>query len=48
MMNLSYSGQFDFAMKMASEIWPPDKPGLLEFKNKFTKALQESLYWKDL
>ena len=47
-MDLSYSGHFDFAMKLASETWPTDKPGLLDFKNKFTKALYDSLYWKDL
>ena len=45
MMDLSYSGQFDLAMKIASETWPSDKPGFLVFKNKFTQALQDSLYW---
>lgn len=46
MMDLSYSGQFDLAMKIASEVWPADKPGLLAFKDKFTQALHDSLYWK--
>lgn len=47
MMDLSYSGHFELAMKIASEEWPSEKPGLLKFKEKFTQALHDSLYWKD-
>jgi hypothetical protein len=43
---LGYSGQFDVAMKIASETWPVDQSGFLVFKDKFTQALQDSLYWK--
>lgn len=47
MMDLSYSGQLNLAMKIATETWPSNKPGLIDFKHKFTQALQDSLYWKD-
>jgi hypothetical protein len=46
MMYLSYSGQFDLAMKIASETWPADRLSFLIFQNKFTQALRHSLYWK--
>ena len=48
MMDLSYSGQFELALKMASEVWPPQKPGFELFKNDFKKALQDSPYWQKM
>jgi len=46
MMELSYAGHFELALKMVDEVWPEKKPGLSKFKEDFTQALQESLYWK--
>jgi len=48
MMNLSYSGHFNFALKFADEVWPKEKPGLDKFKSEFSQALQNSLYWKEI
>ncbi|MBI4042483.1 MAG: hypothetical protein HY391_03295 [Deltaproteobacteria bacterium] len=47
MMDLSYTGHFELALKMADEIWPKTKPDLSKFKEDFTKALQETPYWKN-
>lgn len=47
MMDLSYSGHLELALKTANEVWPVEKPGLLKFKQDFTGALQDSLYWKN-
>lgn len=46
MMDLSYSGHFKLAMKMASEMWPEKKPGLSKFKEDFAQALHDSPYWR--
>ena len=46
MMDLSYSGHLNLAMKIAEEAWPIEKEGLIDFKNKFMDALSESSYWK--
>lgn len=48
MMELSYSGHFNLALKLADEVWPIDKPGLMKFKDEFSKSLHESIYWKAL
>lgn len=48
MMELSYSGHFKLALKLANEVWPVEKPGLMKFKNEFSEALHESIYWKAL
>lgn len=48
MMELSYSGHFSLALKLADETWPARKSGLEKFKDEFSKALHESLYWRDL
>lgn len=45
MMNLSYSGNFEFAMKLADEVWPSKKNGLEKFKKDFSQSLHDSLYW---
>jgi hypothetical protein len=47
LMEFSYSGHFELALKMADEVWPAEKPGLSKFKADFTQALRDSLYWKD-
>ncbi len=47
MMNLSYSGHYQQALKFASDAWPKDKSGLEKFKDEFSQALKESLYWRD-
>jgi hypothetical protein len=47
MMNLSYSGHFKLALSLADETWPAEKPGLEKFKNEFSQALHDSLYWKE-
>lgn len=47
MMELSYSGHFKLALQFADEVWPTEKPDLVKFKNEFTQALRNSLYWKD-
>lgn len=47
MMDLSYSGHLDLALKIASEEWPENKPGLAAFNEKFVQALRDSHYWKD-
>jgi len=46
MMDLSYSGHLDLAMKIATEVWPLKKPGLAQFKKDFAEALNDSFYWK--
>lgn len=46
MMELSYSGHFDLALRLADETWPAKKSGLTKFKDEFSKALHDSLYWK--
>lgn len=46
MMDLSYSGHSEMALKIASDEWPKDKEGLSNFKEKFVQALQDSPYWK--
>ncbi|PIR21671.1 MAG: hypothetical protein COV44_11900 [Deltaproteobacteria bacterium CG11_big_fil_rev_8_21_14_0_20_45_16] len=48
MMNLSYCGHLDLALKLADETWPPKRPGIEKFKNDFRDALRESRYWKSL
>jgi hypothetical protein len=48
MMDLSYTGHFDLALKVADETWPPDMPGLEKFKSDFREALDSSIYWKKL
>lgn len=48
MMDLSYSGHFQFALKLAGEVWPNERPGLEKFKSEFSQALRESLYWQEL
>ncbi len=47
MMNLSYSGHFDEALKFADAIWPKTKDGLDKFKADFSLSLKESKFWKD-
>ena len=46
MMDFSYSGHFDLALKIADEAWPTKKPGLAKFKEEFAQALRSSAYWK--
>ncbi|MBC7466240.1 MAG: hypothetical protein H7256_09625 [Bdellovibrio sp.] len=46
-MELSYTGHFNLALKLADEVWPSGKPGLAKFKNEFSEALHESIYWKN-
>jgi hypothetical protein len=48
MMVLSYSGNFNLALKLADETWPAEKQGLEKFKDEFSRALHESPYWKKL
>jgi hypothetical protein len=48
MMDLSYSGHFELAKKMANDVWPTNKPGLSKFLEEFSNALNESLYWKHI
>ncbi len=47
MMDLSYSGHIIFALDIAEEIWPTDRPGLAKFKLEFSRSLSSSEYWKD-
>lgn len=47
MMDLSYTGHFKFAMQLADEIWPSQRPDLAKFKNQFSQALQKSRYWHE-
>jgi hypothetical protein len=47
MMNLSYSGHFNEALKFADDVWPKNKDGLEKFKKEFSSALNESKYWKN-
>lgn len=47
MMDLSYSGNFAVAMKLADEVWPLKRNGLEKFKKDFSQSLQNSLYWKN-
>lgn len=46
LMDFSYTGHFEFALKFADEVWPKEKPGLEKFKKDFSNALRESKYWK--
>ncbi len=46
LMDLSYTGHLDMALKIADETWPPTKEGLPEFKKTFISCLNESEYWK--
>lgn len=46
LMEFSYTGHFEFALKFADEVWPKEKPGLEKFKQDFSNALRESKYWK--
>lgn len=47
LMDLSYSGHFNFALKFVDEVWPKEKYGLEKFKSEFSQALQDSAYWKE-
>lgn len=47
MMELSYSGHFDLALKFADSTWPDRKAGLREFKDEFKNLLNGSQYWKE-
>lgn len=47
MMNLSYSGHFPLALRVADLTWPSEKPGLANFKLEFHNALNSSPYWKN-
>ena len=47
MMDLSYSGHFKLALQLADKVWPAEKSGLEKFKNEFSQALRNSLYWKE-
>lgn len=47
LMDLSYSGHFKLALRLADETWPSKKTGLEKFKSEFSQALRDSLYWKE-
>lgn len=47
LMDLSYSGHFELALQLVEEAWPDKKPGLKEFKRKFSEALKDSQYWRE-
>ncbi len=47
MMELSYSGYRELALKMADDTWPRDLEGLAKFKLDFKRALATSPYWSE-
>jgi hypothetical protein len=47
MMDLSYSGYRELALKMADDTWPRDLSGLAKFKLDFNRALAASPYWTE-
>jgi hypothetical protein len=47
MMDLSYSGYKELALKIADETWPHDRSDLIKFKNEFSQALRDSIYWRE-
>lgn len=46
MVDLSYSGHPDLALKLAGEAWPLSRDKLEGFKAEFRKELEGSKYWK--
>lgn len=47
LMNLSYSGHFDKALKAIEEFSPILKRDASEFKKEFRRILDDSVYWKE-
>lgn len=47
MMELSYTGYKELAMRVAEETWPKDRKDLKKFKAEFKKALLDSIYWSE-
>lgn len=47
MMDLSYTGHVDLAMKVPEMVWPSEKPGLPKFQADFKDALKQSKYWNE-
>ncbi len=46
MVDLSYNGHLDRALKLADEVWPLKKSGLEKFKSKFQASLNDSQHWR--
>jgi len=47
LMQLSYSGHLDFALRLAEELWPKSRAGFTKFKLDFSRALSGSVYWRE-
>jgi hypothetical protein len=47
LMDLSYSGHFDKALKAIEEFSPILKRDASEFKKEFSRILDDSVYWKE-
>jgi len=47
MMELSYTGYKELAIKLAEETWPKDRRDLDKFKKEFKSALKNSNYWSE-
>ncbi len=45
-MDLSYTGHLDLALSLAEELWPKQRFGFQKFKLDFTRALSESVFWR--
>ncbi len=45
MMDWSYSGHTEDALKVVEKLWPPSLSGAQKFKSDFKAALNESPYW---
>ncbi len=47
MMELSYSGYKELAMRIANETWPIKRTDFKKFRREFKEALSDSIYWSE-
>lgn len=47
MMELSYTGYKELALRIAEETWPKERDDLKKFKTEFRSALRNSKYWSE-
>lgn len=47
MMELSYTGYKELALKIAEETWPKERTDFKTFKREFSNALKDSKYWSE-